>query len=222
MNLLDFIFPKRCVGCGKIGKYFCAVCRAGIRPILSNEQICPMCGRLAFEGVTHPYCRTRYCLDGLTSFFHYDGTARKAIKSIKYRFVFDLTAEFISLLPESSLPKPSLVIPIPLHPARYRTRGFNQAEKLGQMLACRLNVAMKTDILRRITETPPQVEMKHKKKRLENMKNVFSVHNSSFTIPNSRVLLFDDVFTTGATMRSAASALKHVGTKCVWAVSMAR
>jgi ComF family protein len=217
MNLLDFIFPKRCVGCGSIGKYFCAVCRTNIRPIAPNEAICPMCGRLALDGITHPRCRTPYSLDGLTSFFHYDGSVRKAIKAIKYRLVSDLANEFISFIPDVDLPK-GVLIPIPLHSSRFRYRGFNQAEVLGSLLRIR----MRTDILRRTRATVPQVEMKDKKKRLANMQNVFSIHHSSFTIHNSSILLFDDVFTTGATMRSAGSMLKHAGAKRVWAVTMAR
>lgn len=217
MNLLDYIFPRRCVGCGRIGKYFCAACRAKIRPIAPNEPICPMCGRPALDGITHPRCRTQYCLDGLTSFFHYDGPVRKAIKSIKYRFVFDLATEFISLVPESSLPKPSLLIPIPLHAARYRDRGFNQVEVLGTLLAQSLHIPMRPDILRRTKATIPQVEMKKRDDRLKNMERVFSCANVS-----GNIVLFDDVFTTGATMRSAGRVLKRAGAKRVWAVTMAR
>lgn len=217
MNLFDFIFPKRCVNCGRIGKYFCVACRAKIRVIQPNEPICPMCGRLALDGVTHPRCRTQYSLDGLTSFFHYDGTARKAIKAIKYRLVSDLAEEFISLVPKFSLPKSSLLIPIPLHSARYRARGFNQAEVLGTILAKRLNIPVRTDILRRVKETVPQVEMKKRDDRLKNMEYVFSCNHVS-----GNVILFDDVFTTGATMRSAANVLKRAGAAHVWAVTMAR
>ena len=216
MNLLDLVFPKRCVNCGRVGKYFCDKCRLLIRPIADNEQICPMCGRLALDGITHPRCRTRYSLDGLTSFFHYSGPVQKAIKALKYRYVSDLAEEFVSLVPKFSFPKPCTLIPVALHPSRLRYRGFNQAEELGKLL----RIPMQTDILRRIKATQPQAEMK-RSERLENMKNVFSIHNSKFTIPDS-VLLFDDVFTTGATMRSAANVLKRAGVKRVWAVTMAR
>ncbi len=216
MNLLDFIFPKRCVGCGRIGNYFCSVCRKKMRPIGPNELICPICGRLAFEGVTHPGCRTRYCIDGLTSFFHYDGPVRKAIKTIKYRLVPDLSKEFISLI---SVPDFNnyVLIPVPLHPNRFRDRGFNQAEILGTILANRLNITVRTDILRRMKETVPQASIKKRADRLENMKHIFS--SKKFY---GRVLLFDDVCTTGATMRSAAIALKRAGAASVWAVSIAR
>lgn len=91
---------------------------------------------------------------------------------------------------------------------------------LGKLLADRLHIPMRTDILRRTKKTTPQVEMKDRKDRLKNMKNVFS-HGSKFMIHDS-IILFDDVFTTGATMRSAGETLKRAGAKHVWAVTMAR
>ncbi len=175
-----------------------------------------MCGRLAFEGITHPYCRTRYSIDGLTSFFHYDGPVRSAIKAIKYRLVSDLAEEFISLIPRTDF-KNHIVVPIPLHPNRFRDRGFNQAEVLGTILAKWLNLTLRTDILRRVKETAPQAFIKKRANRLENMKNIFNCKKLS-----GNILLFDDVFTTGATRRSAAAVVKRSGARCVWAVFMAR
>ena len=215
MNLLDLVFPKRCVHCGRVGKYFCDKCRLLIRPIADNEQICPMCGRLALDGIIHPGCRTRYCIDGLTSFFHYSGPVQKAIKALKYRYVSDLAEEFISLvpfLPSTIYDQRSILVPVPLHLSRLRYRGFNQAEELGKLL----RIPMRTDILRRTKATQPQAEMK-RSERLENMKNVFDAHDII-----DDILLFDDVFTTGATMRSAANVLKRAGAKRVWAVTIAR
>jgi len=176
-----------------------------------------MCGRPALDGITHPRCRTRYSLDGLTSFFHYDGPVRKAIKAIKYRLVSDLAEECVSLIPDFSFPKRALLIPIPLHPKRFRDRGFNQAEVLGTILAKRLNIAVRTDILRRTRATMPQAEIKEKKKRLENMKNSFVSREI-----RENILLFDDVCTTGATLRNAAIALKQAGANHIWAITIAR
>lgn len=212
MKLLDFIFPKRCLGCGKIGRYFCDTCSKAIQIIADNEKICPMCGRLALDGITHPGCKTPYGLDGLTSFFHYEGIIQKAIKAIKYRFISDLASEFISLVPTNQIPQ-GVLIPIPLHPSRLRFRGFNQAEELGKFFG----LPMRTDLITRTKKTVPQVEMSDKKQRLENMKNVFVAEGKV-----DSVLLFDDVFTTGATMRAATMVLKRAGAKTVWGMTMAR
>lgn len=215
---MDILFPKRCLGCGRIGKYFCDQCRKTIRVIAANEAICPVCERPAIDGATHPRCRTKYIIDGLTVFFRYDGIIRKAVKALKYRLIFDLASEFVSLIHSLDFPKSSLFVPIPLHSSRFRERGFNQAEVLGRLVAEKLHVPVRTDILKRIKRTTPQVEMKKRDGRLKNMEKVFSV--SSPVSPN--ILLFDDVFTTGATMRSAANVLKRSGAKIVWGITMAR
>jgi len=229
MNLLDFIFPKRCVGCGKVGKYFCDRCTLKIRIINTNEAICPVCEKPAIDGATHPKCKTKYTIDGLTSFFRYDGVVKKGIKAVKYRFVSDLAKEFTDLIPSSLLFELTkmrtnglTIIPIPLHPSRLRYRGFNQAEILGKLVSVRLHIPMKTDILFRSRKTTPQVEMKDRKTRLKNMNNVFSKFLTIRLSCYPAVLLFDDVFTTGATMRSAAGILKRHGVKSVWGVTMAR
>ena len=202
--------------------------------------MCPMCEKPAVDGKTHPKCQTRYTLDGLTSFFHYNGIIRQAIKTVKYRLVSDLAQEFINLIPDSSLQlithnlparnassiadaggQPTTLIPIPLHPARERFRGFNQAEVLGRILAKRLGVPMRTDVLQRVRKTVPQVEMKDRKKRLKNMENVFAVSPNILISQYLNIFLFDDVFTTGATLQSAANVLKRAGVGKVWGVVLA-
>ena len=225
MHILDLLFPKRCVGCRRIGAYFCHTCQ---KSIAYTQLICPVCEKPAIDGRTHPKCQTRYTLDGLTSFFHYDGIIRQAIKTVKYRLVSDLAQEFIGLIPSSSLQLPihnyqsSIFIPIPLHPEKKRFRGFNQTEVLGRILAKRLGVSVRSDILKRVIKTLPQVEMKERKKRLKNMEGVFAVNQLAMKqYNNETILLFDDVFTTGATLRSAASVLKRAGAKKVWGIVLA-
>ena len=224
MNILDFIFPKRCLTCWRFGKYFCDHCASSIRTIGANEAICPVCGRLAFRGMTHPRCKTKYSLDGLTSIFRYDGIIKQAVKTLKYRRVTNLAKEFVSLVPSSVFNNVTIqqynnciLVPIPLHPSRFRDRGFNQAEVLGRLFADRLYIPIRTDILRRMKATTAQVEMKDRKERLKNMSNVFDAAQQ-----NGNIVLFDDVFTTGATMRAAGESLKRVGAKSVWAVTIAR
>lgn len=229
MNLLDLLFPRRCVGCGRIGGYFCTMCRRSVRPVASNELVCPVCGRLAIDGITHPKCWTRYSPDGLTSFFRYDGIVRTAVKTLKYRLVSDLAGEFVSLVPSVTVAALSRIVlsrhirsfvPVPLHVSRLYERGFNQAEVLGGAVSARLQLPVRTDMLRRTRRTVPQVEKSNRQERLKHMEGVFAAQ--SVADGDSGVVLFDDVFTTGATIRSAANALKRVGVPFVWAVTMAR
>ncbi|MCL4360400.1 hypothetical protein M1555_04090 [Patescibacteria group bacterium] len=179
--------------------------------------------------MTHPVCKTRYTVDGLISFFHYTGVIKKAVKAIKYRLVSDLARELIELIPPQSLSSAmkhcdseAMLVPIPLHPSRYRERGFNQAEILGNLIAAKLRIHTRTDMLKRMQKTTPQVGMKDRKKRLENMRGVFTTPSNLQVFQSLNLFVFDDVFTTGATMRSAVSALKRAGFRHVWAVSLAR
>ena len=249
MHLLDLLFPKRCLGCGKWGRYICLSCFHSIK--LLPYLKCPVCERPAVDGMTHPRCRTKYTLDGLTSFFRYDGIVKKAIKTIKYRYVTDIVTEVIDVIPNSSfsifqnilnskfLIMNCILVPIPLHPSRYRSRGFNQAEVIASALSKRLDIPVNTTLLIRTEKTTPQVEMKDRDKRLANMKDVFSLR-SNLTMKqlastrfdarraqrgewnNLAIILVDDVFTTGATLRSAASVLKHNGAKFVWGITIAQ
>ena len=225
MNILNIIFPRRCVGCGKIGRYICSACQTTVTHL--DRLKCPECGKSAISGMTHPGCRTRYTLDGLTSFFRYDGVVRKAIKTLKYRLVTDLTRELVSLVPpvnplELVLPRQPIFVPIPLHPSRQRERGFNQTEVLSRALGSRWGIAVRTDILKRVKQTTPQVVMHSREDRLKNMKDVFTVSITAGNLKNIPIVLFDDVFTTGATLRVAGNTLKRAGAKFVWALTIAQ
>ncbi len=170
MQFLDLLFPRRCVSCGKIGKYFCNKCTDKIDPRVPT--VCPVCDGLSISGFTHARCQTKYTLDAQISFFYYEGVIRDGIKALKYRFVSDLARDLINLIPQDSLsliPKSSVLVPIPLHSSRMRFRGFNQAEILGKFLAKRLDIPIRTDILIRERYTKPQVEVKDRKKRLKNI-----------------------------------------------------
>lgn len=223
MNLLDFIFPRRCVFCGKLGRYFCLKCVGKIDSRIPT--ICPVCDRPSISGFTHARCQTKYTLDARISFFYYEGVIRDGIKALKYRFVSDLAHDLINLIPQdlvSFIPNQSILVPIPLHPSRLSFRGFNQAEVLGKFLARRLGIPMRTDILKRVKKTTPQVEKKDRKERIKGMEGAFAVNKPAMKQQrNITILLFDDVFTTGATLRSAASQLKHAGVKSVWGLSLA-
>jgi ComF family protein len=234
MHFLDLFFPKFCLGCGRWGRYICDSCREKIKPL--SHLKCPVCEKPSIDGMTHPGCTTKYSLDGLTSFYRYDGVIQKAIKHIKYRYTFDIVNDFIAIIPDSSFsiftqlrtknhePKTCFMVPIPLHTSRYNNRGFNQAEIIANALGKRLNMPVNSHVLFRSKKTVPQVEMKDRKKRLANMEHVFAVSNNVPVLRSNDVtiLLIDDVFTTGATIRSAASVLKHSGVKFVWGVTIAQ
>lgn len=233
MNLLDLLFPKTCLGCGRWGSYICSSCQNSLK-FLSFLK-CPVCCQPAVDGITHPGCRSRYALDGLYSFFPYNGTVKQAIKAIKYRFASSVSDDLIFCIPQVSINSfqtifnyqfsilNSILVPIPLHWSRRFWRGFNQAEVIASLLSKRLQIPVDSSILYRRRRTIPQVAVKNREERLKNMKNVFCLAKPDLTLRDSLIIiLIDDVFTTGATLREAGHALKRAGVKAVWGLTIAQ
>lgn len=229
MSLLDLLFPRKCLGCGKNGQYFCSQCLNLLS--LEYQKICPVCEKPSVTGQTHPVCLSRQSLDGLTSIFTYKGMIRRAITKLKYRFVSDLAVAlveaFLSFCGEDlafskfcQREKVSLVS-IPLHPARKRWRGFNQSELLGKMIAQNLGIGFSPDLLIRVKNTTPQMTLREKD-RQQNIKDAFSVSRNVQLSQFPNILLFDDVWTTGATLKEATKVLKRKGVKQVWGLTLAR
>ena len=229
MNLLDLLFPPRCVSCGRPGQYLCPKCLPKIKII--EHQVCPVCERPAIDGATHPGCRTKYSLDGLTSFFVYDGPIKKAIKKLKYKFVTDLARELTSLafLKGSTLYKvepwqETRLTPVPLHWRRLNWRGFNQSEVLGKLMSAKLNTRFSPDLLIRKKYTQPQVKLKGKERK-ENIQGAFIInprYRQKLEISHWELVIFDDVWTTGATLKTCGKVLKEAGAKKVWGMTLAR
>lgn len=217
---LDFLFPKKCVNCGRFGSYICKVCFSKVEFV--QNPVCPVCGRQAIGGKTHPGCRGRYKLDGLIAGIRYRGLVRKGIGKIKYRWVWDIAETFVDLMVEPlwrfDMPVDFVLVPIPLHKKRKNWRGFNQAELICQILAKRFKVGWQ-DALVRVRETKTQVGLS-KDARRENIKDAFNL-NGNRDIKGKNLILVDDVFTTGATMAEACKVLKKAGAGGVWAMVLA-
>lgn len=234
-SILSFLFPRRCLGCGKFGSYVCPDCISSIAKLIRTDPICPVCVKGAVGGATHPYCQTRYTLDGLTTVFRYTGLIVRAVRLLKYQRVTDLSDELSQLLFNTIYTnrqflffnlfmreKKPVIIPIPLHWMRKRQRWFNQAEVLSEKLAILFNSTLESGLLIRTKAVKPQAELK-REDRLKNVKGIFSINpNFQFSNSNASFLLFDDVWTTGSTIREAASVLKRAGAKTVWALTIAR
>lgn len=234
MNLiLDVLFPKKCIGCGKFGSYFCQSC---VRNIKQTDLVCPRCERAAVGGQTHPICRRRFGLDGLWSLGVYQDSLKNAIQKLKYEplLVRDFAPVLIDILVEYwALYQPYLldlikkdqgqewvIIPVPLHWYKENKRGFNQSALFGQILSKKLGLAY-SDGLKRIRYTKSQVGLKGQQRKA----NIFGAFEISkpFTLnPSLCVLLIDDVWTTGSTLRECCYVLKRNGAKKVWALTLAR
>lgn len=235
--LKDFIFPRVCLGCGRWeNTYLCADCVNFLKPL--NKPICAHCFKPAIGGQTHPSCRQKCGLDGLTATFPYKGIVKKIIQQLKYQYQTDLIEIILEMIlsfvgedkgfVRFTHREKAVLVPVPLHWLRKNWRGFNQAEILGERLALKLGIRFLPNLLVRRRYTRSQSKLK-KEDRMLNVKGAFAINKTinkkSLGILISQfpnVLLFDDVWTTGSTLRECAQVLKRNGVEKVWALTLAR
>ncbi len=227
MKLLDLIFPKTCLSCGKEGKYVCENCLGRVRVL---KPACPYCEKPSIDGFTHSKCRKKYGLDGLTSTWKYEGVIKKAIWALKFKYATQVGAELASILVRElvtgvtgSHPVNGTLVPIPIYWQRENMRGFNQSEEIGKIVAKEMGWEFVSDLLIKNKSTKSQVELTVEGRK-QNLRGVFSLNpiHKSLDLNLKSVILFDDVFTTGSTLNEAAKVLKRAGVEKVWGMTIAR
>jgi len=198
MVILDFFFPRKCLGCQTTGFY-----------------LCPQCAKKA--ELAPPRKKKNYI-----SIWKYKGSIRKAIIGMKYKFASEIAKELaryvIKDLKKRKFPKNLVLAPIPLHWRRKNWRGFNQSEEIGKIIAKEMKWDFDKDLLKRKVSTKPQVKFKGVE-REENIKNAFKL--SKPLNKNKTIVLFDDVLTTGSTIREATKTIKDGGGEDIWVLTLA-
>ncbi len=220
---LDFLFPKKCVGCGKEGEWLCKKCENKIIRVASF--VCPRCNCLTEKGQFCSSCRLYTNLTGVLASAYYDqGPLKEIIWSYKYEYIIDLHNILSDLLIGCLIKKPfpvnSIIIPVPLHKKRKRQRGFNQSELLARDISLRINLEMKTDILERHKLAVPQMKLSGGERR-KNVCDVFSCINQDVVV-GKIIILVDDVATTLATLEECAKVLRALGARQIWGLVVAR
>lgn len=221
-----FVLPPVCVSCRRQGAVFCEQCEQSLSWF--SENACPTCGRdLPAPGLGCAWCRGKATpLTEIRAVCAFEGAAREAIHALKYEGMFGV-ARPLALLMVKRFPAwkraPELVIPIPLHHERVRERGYNQSVLLARHL-CRQPVlqgdaVMDEDALWRIRHTRPQVGLDRLQRR-QNVAGAFAA--DAARVRGRRVLLIDDVCTSGATLAAAAEALLEQGAAAVSGFCFAR
>lgn len=210
-KVLGLLFPDRCAGCGRTGSLLCERCCASLRPYPAQRYA--LSSRKAGQSSL---------LDQIAIGFVFEGALREAVHTLKYNRVRRMAGPLSELLAQHlrdhPLPADALV-PVPLHARRLSERGFNQSELLAQHLAARTGVPCMHNGLLRSRDTPHQVGLDAQQRR-ENVRAAFVWQSS--TPPPQRVLLIDDVLTTGATLEACAETLRRAGAREVGALALAR
>ncbi len=217
--LLAALFPPRCLVCQKklaAAQPIMVLCASCLEAVAINQTLfCIRCrARLAdHERICHTKTPLRLAAIGR----YVDQRLRLLITSLKYRRQ-TATLNTLSILLDRYLTRLTFkfegytVIAIPLHRKRERRRGFNQSLRIAELVAARLKLPLVKDGLIRTTFTVPQTQTKDRNERLHNLDDCFFVPNQQ-TIANTKILLVDDVCTTGTTLSQAAHALKQAGAK---------
>ncbi len=217
--LLEWLLPKRCVGCGGEGNWLCLACFETIE--LKSTPACADCQRLTIDGRFCRFHRKDHALTGLLSVDDFSpGVLREAIHVLKYNGVRELAHPLAYLLWQrlsaSSLTG-ALILPVPLHPKRESLRGFNQAALLARGLP-----AVDMTILVKYRATTPQADLDHIKRKT-NLTGAFGIRQESAgKIIGKKIILVDDVSTTGATLDMIADLLRHHGARQVWGLVLAK
>ena len=220
---LNLLFPQRCVGCGKEGSLICSSCRSSLLRIV--PPLCLRCGKSQPDGMLCSSCTGWHAeIDGIRSPFQFDGVIRQSIHQLKYGNIRILALPLAQLLKDYLFANPlpgEILVPVPLHEKRLRERGYNQSVLLTKELSKLTHLSVVDDCLIRQRHTLPQVKTLNVEERRNNVANVFTCRDDN-KLRDSKVLLIDDVATSGATLNACAAALKVVGVASVWGLVLAR
>jgi len=232
---LRFVFPRVCEICsereaGPTDSFICQHCRKHPRAIKHvRPPICKICG-LWYEGAITNDFECRNCFDLELDFksaqaaVQYAGLVKEVIHRFKYGrnewfepFLAELLIE--AALPDLRLEPVDLIVPIPLHSRKRRGRGFNQAERFAARLSMAAATPVDANLMERVRDTDSQAGL-DRDDRIANVKNAFEYVGIE-KLKNARVLLVDDVLTTGLTASSCARELLNNGASevRVWTVA---
>ena len=216
---VELVLPAKCAACGREGDFICPPCRDAL-PELNR----PWCGLCASPGVATPCSACQEWpppYDRIAAPYLMEGGVRDVVFELKYRGIRALAPDVGELMAshlESSRMAADVIVPVPLHGRRERERGYNQAALLARELGRRTGLAVEP-ALRRTKDTPPQVAMAGLDRRRANIEGAFECVAD---VRGRRVLLVDDVVTTGSTMAACAAPLKAAGASKVWGLAFAR
>lgn len=218
--LADLFYPQYCVGCERRASDL--LCRACFEALPRIERpVCARCGMpTAFETFVCDECKgVDFGFESARAPLKYTGVGKEIVHALKYKGytgVVERLAIPLMLGVLDARERFDVVAPVPLHRSRRRRRGFNQAELLARAIAERINAPV-SGTLQVVRRTRDQVELSATQRRA-NVSGAFRAGASVW----GRVLLIDDVFTTGATMSACAESLLRAGAREVHALSLCR
>lgn len=225
-GVLNLLFPARCPVCDKPAPFparICPVCRK--KAVAVNEPVCLKCGKhMADE--TEEYCKgcrtmTHMFERGRGLFFY------RPMAVSFYRFKYAGRREYACFYADEIVKelggtirawKPDVLVPVPVHYTRKRKRGYNQAEVLAEEIGKRMGLPVARNLLTRVKKTVPQ-KLLDDAGRQNNLKKAFKIEKNDVEL--KRVILIDDIYTTGSTIDACAAEMKRAGVGKVYFITAA-
>lgn len=230
--VIDLIYPRRCPICGEIvtprGELSCPACRKNLTWI--KEPRCKKCSKPI------EFFEVEYCFDCERKHHHYqkgyalwvyDKPMQKSIADFKFKgrreysdfYINELVKRFGHDIKQL---KPDVLVPVPIHKDKRLQRGYNQAEIIAKGLGKELNIPVLSELLQRNKNTLPQKQL-NDKERLKNLEKAFNLSNEEYKKYRNiihKVLLVDDIYTTGSTIEACTNILMENGITEVYFVSI--
>ena len=226
-TILGILYPRRCPVCHEVvkkrGELICPSCRKEVRPV--QEPLCKKCGK-HISGAEQEYCRDCRTREHLytrgLALLPYTGKIKQSVYQIKFhnkREYIDFFGPYMAeILGDKILAwEAQALIPVPLHRSKLRKRGFNQAELLAKYVGEALGIPVRTDIVQRTRATKPQKDLTWRE-RQNNLKGAFKI--SRYDVKLKKIILVDDIYTTGSTIDGIAGKLLEQGAEEVYFISL--
>jgi len=228
--ILDLIFPRECLECGKANTYICNQCLAKIE--LNKKFYCALCKRESQLGKICPACQPQTALKAIWLAADYNNEIlQELIHNFKYKYIEDLGSILASKMIEylkinrimenfGISAKEAVFVPVPLHKKRILQRGFNQSSLLASQISNFYNTVTRGLLIRK-KNTQSQINLK-RNERQANLKEAFILNNFEKLENNKKIILIDDVVTTGSTLTECAKILQNAGFNDIYALVIAQ
>jgi ComF family protein len=215
--VFEFCYPARCPACDKLvqqGAFLCDSCNGAMEK-LQRQAACERCAMpLAEHGTPCPYCLGKGIphYERVMRLGNFNDPLKDLVHQAKYRRrwpVAEQLAERLLQKPEArrALEEADCLVPVPLHPLRQIARGYNQAAVIAQELGRRCRVAVAPAAVR-VRHTETQTHLHSRRERERNLRNAFALEDAA-SVEDRKVMVVDDVMTTGATLRSLGRVLRR-------------
>ena len=226
-RISGILYPSICLLCDQAGQKGLDLCEQCYTRLPWNHTCCQRCA-LPLPSGNAPLCgacsNKKLFFDYTYSPFLYKDFIQEAITQFKFNQKINYGKLLANLIGQSiekeNLEIPDVIIAVPLHKKRIKSRGFNQSLEIAKLLGKRFNTKVLLNAVKRVRETQAQMELPAKQ-RVRNVKNAFGLNNNKFDFKNKHVVIVDDVMTTGSTVNEVAKCVRYAGANKVgiWCVA---